>query len=107
MTVHTSSTAAVLDSQGDLNNANAARPAAEITVEPDYSYRSFALEAHEDDGKIRNQYRPFLLSDRLAADDWVAQLELSTVLKMVQSELFDQKLDRLRILVLYGSLRRR
>jgi arsenical resistance protein ArsH len=34
-------------------------------------------------------------------------LELSTVLKTVESEILGKKLDRLRILVLYGSLRNR
>lgn len=76
-------------------------------MDPTYSYQSFAIQANEDDVEIRDRYRPFLLPNQLAADDWVAKLELSTGLKMVQTEILDKKLDRLRILVLYGSLRTR
>jgi arsenic resistance protein ArsH len=48
-----------------------------------------------------------LLSDVHADDDWVARLELSTALKMVESEIINQGQPRLRILVLYGSMRNR
>lgn len=107
MTAHTSSPVVASNGQGDLNNTAAARPVAQTTINPAYSYQSFALQPHEDDAVVRDQYRPFLLHERFAADDWVAKLELSTGLQMVQSEILDKKLDRLRILVLYGSLRNR
>ncbi|RYP69933.1 hypothetical protein DL771_005793 [Monosporascus sp. 5C6A] len=94
-----------MDGQGDLNNAHAARAAVDLAVDSAYSHRSFAIEAHEDNAAIRDRYRPFLLSEQFAADDWVAQLELSTTLRMMKSEILDPKCDRLRILVLYGSLR--
>lgn len=107
MTAHGLNPAVALNSDGDLNNTAAARPVAETTINPAYRYQSFAIEAHEDDATVRNEYRPFLLHDRFAVEDWVARLELSTVLQMVQSEILDRKLGRLRILILYGSLRTR
>lgn len=96
-----------MSGHGDLNNSYASRAAVELSVDPAYSYQSFAIQANEDDVDIRDRYRPFLLPDQLAADDWVAKLELSTGLKMMETEILGKKLDRLRILVLYGSLRTR
>ncbi|KAK3179506.1 hypothetical protein K4F52_009078 [Lecanicillium sp. MT-2017a] len=99
---------AALPVQGDLNNTSAARAVAERIIDPTYSYKSFAIEESEDDAGVRAQYRPFLQPDNSGAEeDWVAQLELSTAAKMVESEIVDKKLDRLRILVLYGSMRTR
>ena len=67
--------------------------------------RSLALRAAEDDAQIRQKYRPFILSEKNGAD-WVDQLELETVLDMAEQDL--QKTGkRLKVLVLYGSLRRR
>ncbi|RYP09701.1 hypothetical protein DL764_001127 [Monosporascus ibericus] len=100
-------TNSAMNGHGDLNNTHAARATADLAVDSAYSHRSFAIDVHEDDPAVRDRYRPFLLSEHFAADDWVAQLELSTTLRMVKSEILDPKLDRLRILVLYGSLRTR
>ncbi|KAK3177468.1 hypothetical protein K4F52_009759 [Lecanicillium sp. MT-2017a] len=105
MTAQAVSPPVASNGHGDLNNAAAARPAPDTKINPAYRHTSFAIEAHEDDSTVRGQYRPFLLPDRLAAEDWVARLEMSTALQMVQSEIIDRKLDRLRILILYGSLR--
>lgn len=96
-----------MSGHGDLNNTHAARPVTKLAVDPAYSHASLAIPAHEDDPAIRQKYRPFLLDPEFAADDWVAHLELSTALRMVQTELLDARRDRLRILVLYGSLRAR
>jgi hypothetical protein len=96
-----------MNGHGDLNNAHAARVAVEFAVDSGYRHRSFAIEAGEDDADVREMYRPFLLPERFAASDWVEQLELSSVLKLVESEIFARKQDRVRILVLYGSLRSR
>ncbi|KAL6852303.1 hypothetical protein ACO1O0_006845 [Amphichorda felina] len=96
-----------MSGHGDLNNTHAARPVTKLAVDPAYSHASLAIPAHEDDPAIRQKYRPFLLGPEFAADDWVAHLELSTALRMVQTELLDARRDRLRILVLYGSLRAR
>ncbi|KAH7040043.1 flavoprotein-like protein [Microdochium trichocladiopsis] len=107
------------DGHGDLNNSQAIRQRVVLDVDPAFSHVSLAIAEAEDDPSVRTQYRPFLLdagsagssSDgqgtEAADGDWVAKLELSTVLKMVQEEILDKKQDRLRILVLYGSLRSR
>jgi arsenic resistance protein ArsH len=97
-----------MNGHGDLNNTHALRAAArDLTVDPAYSHRSFAIPVQEDDVTVRNKHRPFLLAEEFVTDDWVAQLELGTVLKLVESEILEKKQDRLRILVLYGSLRSR
>lgn len=65
-----------------------------------------AISPDQDDVHIRSQYRPFLLKSKIAETDWVARLELDRASEMVYQDL--QKTgQRLRILVLYGSLRQR
>jgi len=96
-----------MNGHGDLNNTHAIRATVQLAVDPAYAYRSLAIPAQEDDPAIRAAYRPFLLPDEFQADDWIAKLELSTVSKLVESEILLKKQDRLRILVLYGSLRSR
>ncbi|KAK4232731.1 flavoprotein-like protein [Achaetomium macrosporum] len=92
---------------GDLNNTAAGaahlRPAADLA----YKFRSFAAPACDDDPSVRSRYCPFLLRDGLSASGWVAKLELATAAKMVDTELLTHGKDRLRIPVLYGSLRER
>jgi hypothetical protein len=97
----------MMNGHGDLNNSHAGRTAVELTPDPAYAYRSLAIHPTDDDAEVRDKYRPFLLEGKLIKDDWVAELELSTAIKMVQEEILDRGLDRLRILVLYGSLRSR
>ncbi|KAK4062767.1 hypothetical protein Purlil1_14189 [Purpureocillium lilacinum] len=99
--------ARAMNGHGDLNNAHVMREVLQLTVDPTYRYRSLAIGPDEDDFRIRELYRPFLLSDAFATNDWVAQQELSTALKMVESQILGKQNDRLRILVLYGSLRSR
>jgi len=56
---------------------------------------------------MRRKYRPFLHGIN-TDDDWVSKLELDTALRLAQEDL--QRSDsagRLKILVLYGSLRPR
>ncbi|KAK1977065.1 flavoprotein-like protein [Colletotrichum cereale] len=99
-----------MDGHGDVNNAHAARPAVEISPDEAYLGRSHALAAEDDDAETRAHYRPFLPSSSAAAaaeDDWVADLELSTALALVDREVLSRGLPRPRILVLYGSLRAR
>lgn len=96
-----------MDGHGDLNNAHAGRTATTLAVDPAYSHRSLAILADQDEVDVRANYRPFLTDGNLDTGDWVSQLELSTVTKMVQSQILDQGADRLRVLVLYGSLRSR
>lgn len=92
---------------GDLNNTEAAREHLAPVVDPAYRFRSFAIPLSDDDLAVRKRYRPFLLSDEVSETDWVAKLELATAAKMVETEIFSQGKDRLRVLVLYGSLRTR
>lgn len=97
-------TTAIMD--GDLNNTSAMRKVQKIGVDPEFSYRSLALPEDEDDELVRKQYRPFLLTPEISARDWISRLELSTAIKM-SAENIGNTGERLRILVLYGSLRHR
>jgi arsenic resistance protein ArsH len=92
---------------GDLNNTAAAREHLRPSIDPAYQFRSFAIPPSDDDPSVRQRYRPFLLADEISNSDWVAKLELATAAKLVDAELLSQGKDRLRILVLYGSLRER
>jgi len=65
------------------------------------------LAKDQDDAVVRSKYRPFLLDERVAESDWISKLELDTVEKMVQADLHANNGERLRVLVLYGSLRAR
>jgi arsenic resistance protein ArsH len=66
--------------------------------------RSLAIPETEDDSDIRQKYRPFIRHD--AQNDWVSALELTKVLSLAESDLRATN-KRLKVLVLYGSLRRR
>lgn len=68
-------------------------------------HQSLALSLNEDDPVTRQKYRPFILPND-AAKDWVSALELTTALDMAKENLRLTN-ERLRVLVLYGSLRRR
>lgn len=93
---------------GDLNNSFAARPRVELVPDPAYTRQSLAIPAEDDDLDVRKRYRPFLLDEaHEAAVDWVAGLELSTTLQLVESNIINSGQERLRILVLYGSMRSR
>ncbi|KAI1110077.1 flavoprotein-like protein [Nemania sp. NC0429] len=96
-----------MNGHGDLNNSHAGRPKVELSADPAYSRISLAIAQQNDDASVRARYRPFLLPEPFASEDWVAELELSTVLTMVRTDIIDKNQDRLRILVLYGSLRSR
>ena len=92
---------------GDLNNTAVLRKTVELAPDPAYASRSLAIPRTEDDARLRVEYRPFLLDEKIAENDWVARLELSTVLKMVEKDLHATGSDRLKVLVLYGSMRAR
>lgn len=100
-------THAMASSSGDLNNTQAARTFVEL--EPDLSYlgRTLATPSSEDAEEIREAYRPFVLDDEISSNDWVAKLELSTAMRMVEQELKSTGGDRLKVLVLFGSMRSR
>lgn len=77
---------------------------------------SLALPETDDDPTIRQKYRPFLTTSQqptpTAAEnqehDWINTLELNTALSIVQQDLHKPSSQgRLKVLVLYGSLRRR
>ena len=104
---HRMSSHIAMSGHGDLNNTHVMRAAAQLVVDPAYAHRSLAIPASEDDAAVRANYRPFLLPEEFTADDWIANVELSAALKMVESEILEKSQDRLRILVLYGSLRSR
>jgi hypothetical protein len=92
--------------QGDLNNVASMRQTEAILGNPDFAYRSLAIPTEEDETDVRTNYRPFLLDTLVAEDDWVAKLELATVTEMAQRDLIKTG-SRLKVLVLYGSLRQR
>ncbi|PQE13017.1 arsenic resistance protein [Rutstroemia sp. NJR-2017a BBW] len=75
-------------------------------VDPSYAGRSLAISEEEDDPAVREKYRPFLLDPEITASDWVSRLELSTALKMAEADIQTTG-ERLRVVVLYGSLRKR
>lgn len=67
---------------------------------------SISLSAEQDDAAIRAKYRPFLQHPEPGAADWVAELELDTATAMARED-FEKTGSRLKVLVLYGSLRKR
>ena len=97
---------AVATSIGDLNNVSAMRATEPPRRDPAFAYRCLAIEPQEDDPVVRRLYRPFLLSDDVQHTDWVSKLELATATKMADENLHKTG-SRLKVLVLYGSLRRR
>lgn len=92
---------------GDLNNVAAERTRAELEVDPSFHGRTFAISTSQDDAELREKYRPFLLHEETSRSDWVSQLELSTTLKMVEDQIIASGQERLRVLVLHGSMRNR
>ncbi len=93
-------------SNGDLNNVSAMRATDKPQRDPDYAYRTLAIPPSLDDIELRQGYRPFLSHDAIQETDWVSRLELATVTKMAEED-FKKTGERLRVLVLYGSLRKR
>ncbi|KAL2838570.1 flavoprotein-like protein [Aspergillus pseudodeflectus] len=78
-------------------------------MHPTPTHRSLAIPVTEDDPSIRQKYRPFLdaiPSHAPAASDWTRTLELESVLNMAEKNIADTN-SRVKVLVLYGSLRRR
>jgi arsenic resistance protein ArsH len=92
---------------GDLNNTSAERARIEITLDSAYDGLSLTIPSSEDDPDVRRIYRPFILEGEHAKEDWVAQLELNTVLKMVDTQVLKRGDERLRVVVLHGSMRQR
>ncbi|KAK5280071.1 hypothetical protein LTR43_012434 [Exophiala xenobiotica] len=91
---------------GDLNNTVSMRVVLQPQRHPDFAFRSLAIPASIDDSTLRSRYRPFLLPDRIQYDDWVSRLELATVAELAYND-FKTTGERIKVLVLYGSLRQR
>lgn len=92
---------------GDLNNVSSMRETAQLDVDEKYLDRSLAIPEEEDEAEIRLKYRPFLLEGDVRNSDWIAKLELSTVLKMAERDIKMSGEGRLKVMVLYGSMRAR
>ncbi|KAG9765706.1 arsenate resistance ArsH, partial [Aureobasidium melanogenum] len=90
---------------GDLNNTEVMRKTNSLVPDPTYHGKTLAILEEEDDAEIRSKYRPFILSPEVASSDWISKSELSTALKMSEVDLEKTGGNRLKILVLYGSLR--
>ena len=100
-------TTTLASSNRDLNNLSAVRPVTEITVDPAFVCQSLRIQKSDDEPEVRRQYRPFLLPEELLDTDWIANLEMSTAMKMAYEEIHRVDGGRLKVLVLYGSLRER
>ncbi|KAG9570710.1 arsenate resistance ArsH, partial [Aureobasidium melanogenum] len=74
--------------------------------DPTYAAKTLAITEGQDDADIRQRYRPFVISHEVTAD-WVSESELSTALKMSENDMRETNGERVKILVLYGSLRER
>ncbi|KAI5803676.1 flavoprotein-like protein [Geopyxis carbonaria] len=90
---------------GDLNNDSALRWVAPPPPPPASTPTSLALPAHLDDPSVRAKYRPFLAGADI--NDWITPLELGTVLHLAASDLAASGGNRIKVLVLTGSLRAR
>jgi len=91
---------------GDLNNTSTMRFVEPPVRNPAFAFKSLALSASEDDPAVRTKHRPFLLSEELMRTDWISKLELATATEMAHSDLIKTG-SRLKVLILYGSLRKR
>ena len=100
-------TTRLASSDGDLNNISAVRPVAEIAVDAAFVRQSLAIQESDDEPEIRRQFRPFLLCKKIVDSDWIAHLEISTAMRMAYEEMHRLNGSRLKVLVLYGSLRER
>lgn len=91
-------------SSEDLSKTCEMRVSRKIEINPAFTHCSLALTAAVDDKDVRDRYRPFILDPLVESTDWVSRLELATVTKLAL-ENFLRTGERLRVLVLYGSLR--
>lgn len=96
----------VTTTNGDLNNTSSARAPKRPKIDPAFAFRSLAISITTDDDEVRQRYRPFLLDPAVEASDWVSRLELATAVKMAAQDI-ERTGERLRVLVLFGSLRQR
>lgn len=93
-------------SHDDLNNTDAMRPSQRPPLDHTFAFRSLAIPPSAGGDELGQRYRPFLLSPSVTNGDWVSRLELGTVTRMAYEDM-EKTGERLRVLVLYGSLRKR
>lgn len=80
---------------------------AHISLEQQATPRpTLAIPACEDDAQIRLRYRPFLLGSEIENTDWISELELDEAMNIARQNI-ESTGSRLKVLVLYGSLRKR
>ena len=93
-------------SNGDLNNTAVIRAVPKPERRTEFAYESLSIPEPADEPMVRSKYRPFLLSDTVQQQDWVSKLELATATELAYN---DMKItgERIKVLVLYGSLRQR
>jgi arsenic resistance protein ArsH len=65
-----------------------------------------SLSEKDDDPNTREKYRPFILGPEIESKDWISELELEAAISMAEADL-EKTGSRLKVLVLYGSLRKR
>jgi hypothetical protein len=92
---------------GDLNDTNVMRETNFLVPDAAYNGKTLAISEEEDDVDIRCKYRPFISHPEVANNDWISKSELSTALKISEADLKKTGGNRVKILVLYGSLRER
>lgn len=91
---------------GDLSKSEVPSTSSKnINSKPESGQQTLAIPQGEDDPQIRERYRPFVLEVE-PENDWINELELDAVMDMADRDLQGTK-QRLKVLVLYGSLRRR
>ncbi|KAK5188414.1 hypothetical protein LTR96_011548 [Exophiala xenobiotica] len=93
-------------SNGDLNNTASMRSVIRPQRRTQFAYRSLSIPPSLDDPAPRSRYRPFLLPNNVTEHDWISRLELATVTEMAYNDL-KMAGERIKVLVLYGSLRSR
>lgn len=91
---------------GDLNNTAAMRVVLKPRRDHHFAHQSLAIPPSEDDPLVRSRYRPYLLSNEIQREDWISRLELATATELAHSDL-ELRRERIKVLVLYGSLRKR
>lgn len=92
---------------GHLSSIEALRHTTKQPLDLVPARRTLAVPESEDDRTTRATYRPFLHSVDVASCDWIAKLELTAALKMAEADLERSGGERLKVMVLFGSLRSR
>ncbi|KAL8860027.1 MAG: hypothetical protein Q9178_003576 [Gyalolechia marmorata] len=89
-----------------FNDPSTSRAYVTIKASTEIDCRSLSIMECDDDPSIRKRYRPYLLEKEGNTADWVDNLELSTATTMA-AEYMQRTGERMKVLVLFGSLRQR